>query len=54
MIVVTQLPFVATLVISFFDWNSFYPDARDFTGLDNYRRSSPTRTCATRCGRPYC
>ena len=36
MIVVTQLPFVATLVISFFDWNSLYPDARSFAGLANY------------------
>ncbi|MFJ9177696.1 carbohydrate ABC transporter permease [Streptomyces sp. NPDC102360] len=36
MIVVTQLPFVATLVISFFDWNALYPDARHFTGFGNY------------------
>ncbi|WP_172386393.1 carbohydrate ABC transporter permease [Streptomyces sp. MNP-20] len=36
MIAVTQLPFVATLVISFFDWNALYPDARRFTGLANY------------------
>ncbi|CAM5680079.1 Sugar ABC transporter permease OS=Streptomyces fumanus OX=67302 GN=GCM10018772_65120 PE=3 SV=1 [Streptomyces fumanus] len=36
MIAVTQLPFVATLVISFFDWNSLDPDARSFTGLANY------------------
>ena len=36
MIVVTQLPFVATLVISFFDWNALYPDARSFTGFGNY------------------
>lgn len=36
MIAVTQLPFVATLVISFFDWNSLYPDARHFAGLANY------------------
>lgn len=36
MIAVTQLPFVATLVISFFDWNSLYPKARHFTGLSNY------------------
>ncbi|MFE0800848.1 carbohydrate ABC transporter permease [Streptomyces sp. NPDC058812] len=36
MIVVTQLPFVATLVISFFDWNALYPDARAFTGFGNY------------------
>ncbi|MCX5419917.1 carbohydrate ABC transporter permease [Streptomyces sp. NBC_00078] len=37
MIAVTQLPFVATLVISFFDWNALYPKARHFTGFDNYR-----------------
>jgi sorbitol/mannitol transport system permease protein len=37
MIVVTQLPFVATVVISFFDWNSLYPKARHFTGVDNYK-----------------
>ncbi|WP_353941816.1 sugar ABC transporter permease [Streptomyces sp. HUAS MG91] len=36
MIVVTQLPFVATLVISFFDWNALYPDARHFAGFANY------------------
>ncbi|MFG2499683.1 carbohydrate ABC transporter permease [Streptomyces sp. NPDC048441] len=36
MVVVTQLPFVATLVISFFDWNALYPDARSFTGFGNY------------------
>ncbi|MFE9094966.1 carbohydrate ABC transporter permease [Streptomyces sp. NPDC007264] len=36
MIAVTQLPFVATLVISFFDWNALYPDDRRFTGLGNY------------------
>ncbi|MFI6349569.1 carbohydrate ABC transporter permease [Streptomyces sp. NPDC050560] len=36
MIIVTQLPFVATLVISFFDWNALYPDARKFTGFSNY------------------
>ena len=38
MVVVTQLPFVATLVISFFDWNALYPKARHFTGLENYRQ----------------
>jgi sorbitol/mannitol transport system permease protein len=36
MILVTQLPFVATLVISFFDWNALYPDDRRFAGLANY------------------
>ncbi|MFM9367167.1 carbohydrate ABC transporter permease [Streptomyces sp. Da 82-17] len=36
MVVITQLPFVATLVISFFDWNALYPEARSFAGLGNY------------------
>ncbi|MEU0245627.1 sugar ABC transporter permease [Streptomyces sp. NPDC006235] len=35
-IVVTQLPFVATLVISTFQWNILRPDDRHFTGLSNY------------------
>jgi sorbitol/mannitol transport system permease protein len=38
MIVVTQLPFVVTLVISFMDWNAYYPQERGFAGLDNFRR----------------
>ena len=37
-IIVTQLPFVATLVISFMNWNAYYPDERGFAGLDNFRR----------------
>jgi sorbitol/mannitol transport system permease protein len=37
LIVVTQLPFVATLVISFMDWNAYYPDERGFAGLENYQ-----------------
>src|SRR4030095_16882769 len=36
MIVVTQLPFVATLFISFMNWNAYYPDERGFAGLGNY------------------
>lgn len=36
LIAVTQLPFVATLVISLFDWNSLSPDERDFAGFSNY------------------
>jgi sorbitol/mannitol transport system permease protein len=37
-IIVTQLPFVITLVISFMNWNAYYPDERGFAGLDNYVR----------------
>jgi sorbitol/mannitol transport system permease protein len=37
LVVVTQLPFLATLVISFMNWNALYPDQRHFTGVDNYR-----------------
>jgi sorbitol/mannitol transport system permease protein len=36
LIAVTQLPFVATLVISLYDWNALYPHDRHFTGLSNY------------------
>ncbi len=35
-IAVTQLPFLATLVISVLRWNSLDPDNRGFAGLDNY------------------
>jgi len=37
-IILTQLPFVATLVISLLDWNAYYPDERRFAGLANFRR----------------
>ncbi|MET9227356.1 sugar ABC transporter permease [Lentzea sp. NPDC003310] len=36
LIIVTQLPFVATLVISFMKWNSLDPTNRGFAGFDNY------------------
>jgi sorbitol/mannitol transport system permease protein len=35
-IVVTQLPFVVTLIVSFMDWNAYYPDERGFAGVSNY------------------
>ena len=35
-ILCTQLPFVATIVISFMDWNSLRPRDRGFAGVDNY------------------
>lgn len=35
-IVLTQLPFLATLVMSFFNWNAYRPDERAFAGFDNY------------------
>jgi len=38
LIVLTQLPFLATLVISFMNWNAYYPDERGFAGLDNFQR----------------
>jgi sorbitol/mannitol transport system permease protein len=37
LIVVTQLPFVATLVISFMNWNAYYPQERGFAGLSNFQ-----------------
>ena len=44
MIVVTQLPFVGTLAISFMRWNALDPSNRGFGGLSNYRNafSDPT------------
>src|SRR5690242_15834744 len=38
LIVVTQLPFVVTLVISFMNWNAYYPQDRGFAGFANFRR----------------
>src|SRR3954469_18656249 len=38
MIIVTQLPFVITVIVSFMDWNAYYPDERGFAGVDNFRR----------------
>src|SRR3954471_15510256 len=37
-IVMTQLPFVATLVIAFMNWNAYSPDERSFAAFDNFRR----------------
>ena len=36
LIVVTQLPFVGTLAISFMNWNSMSPDTTGFAGFENY------------------
>ena len=36
LIIVTQLPFVVTLIISFLSWNSLSPDKTAFAGLENY------------------
>ena len=35
-VVMTQLPFVATIVISFMDWQALRPNERGFAGLGNY------------------
>ncbi|MFI6475906.1 carbohydrate ABC transporter permease [Streptomyces sp. NPDC050516] len=37
LVVVTQLPFVGTLVISSMRWNALEPDRRGFGGLANYK-----------------
>ncbi|MFI5705089.1 carbohydrate ABC transporter permease [Streptomyces xanthochromogenes] len=37
LVVVTQLPFVGTLVISFMRWNALAPDDRGFGGFANYK-----------------
>ncbi|ASN22780.1 sugar ABC transporter permease [Streptomyces pluripotens] len=39
MIVVTQLPFVGTVVISFMRWNALSPGNRGFAGLRNYQEA---------------
>ena len=36
LVIVTQLPFVATLVISFLRWNALDPTHRGFEGIGNY------------------
>ena len=36
LIIVTQLPFAATLIISFMNWNSLRPDETGFAGFSNY------------------
>src|SRR4029453_12448773 len=38
MIIVTQLPFVVTLIISFMNWNAYYPEEIGFAGFDNFIR----------------
>ena len=35
-LIMTQLPFVATLVISFMNWQAYSPDSRRFAGIDNF------------------
>ncbi len=37
-ILMTQIPFVATIVISFMNWNAYYPDDIGFSGFSNYGR----------------
>ena len=36
-IILTQVPFLTTLIISFMDWVAFRPNDRGFAGFDNYR-----------------
>lgn len=36
-VLVTQLPFVVTIVISFMNYNAYYPNETGFTGLDNFK-----------------
>jgi len=39
MIIVTQLPFVVTLVVSFMRWNALYPDDKGFAGVSNFKNA---------------
>jgi sorbitol/mannitol transport system permease protein len=52
LIVVTQLPFVVTLIISFLNWNSLSPDKTAFAGLETTSRSSRIPTCARQSSPP--
>ncbi|MGB5951057.1 MAG: sugar ABC transporter permease [Ornithinimicrobium sp.] len=36
-IILTQVPFLVTLIISFTNWVAFRPNDRSFAGFDNYR-----------------
>jgi sorbitol/mannitol transport system substrate-binding protein len=36
LIILTQIPFLATLIISFLDWNALRPNEREFAGFGNY------------------
>ena len=36
-VIVTQLPFLVTIVTSFLSWNAYYPDQRGFAGIDNFK-----------------
>ncbi len=36
-LIVTQLPFVVTIGVSFMNWNAYYPDRRGFTGINNFK-----------------
>src|SRR6266545_6562447 len=38
LIIVTQLPFVATLVFSFLRWNALDPHNRGWAGVSNYKQ----------------
>jgi sorbitol/mannitol transport system permease protein len=36
-VLVTQLPFVATIITSFMNWNAYYPEDRGFAGVSNFK-----------------
>ena len=38
LIVLTQLPFIVTLGVSFMNWNAYYPEEGGLAGFDNYVR----------------
>ena len=47
-IIVTQLPFLVTLVYSFFSWNLLRPGSREFAFLENYAEVLGDSTSARR------
>lgn len=54
LIIVTQLPFVATVVISFTRWNALAPENRGFAALDNYRAVFTDPAMRSRWARRCC
>src|SRR5690625_7207123 len=47
-IVLTQLPFVGTIIVSFLKWNSLLPNETEFGGFHNYaKRLTSTEPLST-------
>ena len=54
-VIMTQLPFVATILVSFTNWNANYPDEIKFGTLQQLRdRLHRRRACARASSSPSC